>query len=1165
MIQFSRLRLNGFKSFVDRTELEIAPGLNGIVGPNGCGKSNLVEALRWVMGENSAKRMRGDGMEDVIFNGTSQRSKRNIAEVSLLLDNSTRTAPAAYNGLDEIEVVRKIERDHGSNYKINGKNVRMRDVQMLFADTVTGANSPAMVSQGRITQMINAKPHERRIILEESAGISGLYARRHEAELRLKAADANLLRIEDILGSMEGRLNGLKRQARQATKYRNLSTQIRQMEILIAYMEWQMLDQKMQATRATFDAAESLVAEKLGAVTQLTKTQTTQSEDLPALRQKEAEIASALQAQKIALQRIEDEAGRIAQNLAETQEQLERTTIDLEHETFGLKENAGTLERIDQEFKDITEEQKSEEGKLKEKDDAREELEQKVTALEERYNLLMKGAAEARAQREAYEQRIKSNEQRLETITARRDTNAAKLEEVKAARTGETQDFANIVTELEQAAEQTARTIETTQSEVEKLAKAIETARESLTELESKKAEFNTEISMLESFLKDDSEEFAPLVSKVSPDQGFEKALSRALGDSLMASLDEKAKTLWLEHKNPFAALPDLPVGAEPLLPHVKAPKALDAALSQIGVVEDFEAGSKIWENLKPGQALVSKDGNYWRWDGFAIKAEATDRHAQTLEQQNKLKSLIKKRPQIEDLVSSAKSNLEKTLMQHEASQKALKELREKKREQDSDLNKIRNEWASEREANARVDGEIARLEDVVRIAQEDLAELEKSLIADRIALKAYENDSETDQETQLEELRTVLVEARQSLSEAVRAYDMYVQKQNTRKARMQAIADERVNLQNRSIRSRERIGELEERKKTLEEKLAEIKAQPKDFEDDKTKLLEKISQTEALRSDAADALARVETEVHDTTRALKEAEAELGSAREARAHAQATFSAQQEQQGAMEAAIFEKFEMKPTELPAHSAIDMDKDLGDLDSLKSKKEKLSRERDSIGPVNLRADEEAQALEVEVTALLNERNDLTQAIDELRGGIQKINKEARERLQRAFDHVNAHFQNLFGRLFNGGSAHLALIDTDSAKPGEQTNKDPLAAGLEIYAQPPGKALQSLSLLSGGEQTMASIALIFAMFLTNPSPICVLDEIDAPLDDANVDRVCDLLDDIAERGETRFLIITHHRLTMARMDRLYGVTMAERGVSQLVSVDLQQSFSFLDEAA
>jgi len=292
----------------------------------------------------------------------------------------------------------------------------------------------------------------------------------------------------------------------------------------------------------------------------------------------------------------------------------------------------------------------------------------------------------------------------------------------------------------------------------------------------------------------------------------------------------------------------------------------------------------------------------------------------------------------------------------------------------------------------------------------------------------------------------------------------------------------------------------------------------------------------------------------------LKDAERVLSEAREARAHAQATLSVILEQIEAQESAIYEKFEMKPNELPHHSAIDMDRDFGDLESLRSKKEQYTRERDQIGPVNLRADDEAKELEVEVTALLNERNDLNEAIAELRSGINKINAEARERLLAAFEHVNAHFQRLFTQLFGGGKAHLALIDDE-----EIQAKDPLGAGLEIFAQPPGKALQSLSLLSGGEQTLASIALIFAMFLTNPSPVCVLDEIDAPLDDANVDRVCDLLDEISERGETRFIIVTHHRLTMARMDRLYGVTMSEKGVSQLVSVDLQQSFSFLDEAA
>jgi chromosome segregation protein len=1156
MIQFTKLRLNGFKSFVDRTEVEIGPGLTGIVGPNGCGKSNLVEALRWVMGENSAKRMRGDGMEDVIFNGTTQRSKRNIAEVSLLLSNTSRTAPAAYNNNDEIEIIRKIERDQGSNYKINGKNVRARDVQMLFADTVTGANSPALVSQGRITQIINSKPHDRRMILEESAGISGLYARRHEAELRLKAADTNLVRVEDILGSMEGRLAALKRQARQATRYRNLSVQIRQMELLIAAMEWQALDERMRATKQAFEVAESAVAERLGAVTQLTKTQATQSQDLPELRQKEAHLAATLQVQKVALQRLEDEISRLDQAMNEAREQLAQSETDFTHENQSLNENISILEGLEQEHIKIINEEKSEDGRLEEKDAARDDLEKKVYVLEERFNALMQSAAESKARRESLEQRIVLNQNRLATISERKESAQAKLSDIRSAQNTPVIDFEQEIKTLEQTAEQLSGKIESTQTALQKVAKDIDQERNSLNVLENKQSEFNTEITMLESFLQNPgAENFAPVLTKVSPDQGFEKALSRALGDSLMASLDEKASSSWLESKNPWAALPDLPEGSAPLLPHVRAPKALHVALSQIGVVQSREDGEKLWHALKPGQSLVSAEGTYWRWDGFSIRAEATDRHAQTLEQQNNLKALIKKRPQIEGLVNEARKTLEKVLMQQERLQNEQKAFLEEKRLTDLALSSKNKDWIAARELMARTESEVSRLTDTIKTAQEDSADLEVALENDRTALKDYAQDSESDKDSQLEILKSSLNEARLAHSAAVRAYDLFVQQNNTRKARIRAIADERVNLQNRIIRSKERVKQIDERKVTLSEKLKDLLAQPQDFDDGKAEILEKISSLESERSEAADHLARIENEVLETTKALKTSEAQLGETREMRAHAQATLAAILEQQGAMRLSITEKFEMEPHDLLSHSAMEVSSEPQPVDTLRHKKESLVKERDAIGPVNLQADDEAMSLEKEVTVLLSERNDLVQAIEELRGAIHKINKEARERLLSAFEHVNAHFQRLFERLFVGGKAHLALIDSD----------DPLGAGLEIYAQPPGKALQSLSLLSGGEQTMASIALIFGMFLTNPSPICVLDEIDAPLDDANVDRVCDLLQEIAARGETRFLVITHHRLSMARMDRLYGVTMAERGISQLVSVDLQHSFSFLEEAA
>ncbi|MEZ5813449.1 MAG: chromosome segregation protein SMC [Alphaproteobacteria bacterium] len=1155
MIQFNKLRINGFKSFVERTELEIGPGLNGVVGPNGCGKSNLVEALRWVMGENSAKRMRGGGMEDVIFNGTAKRSARNIADVSLLLDNSSRRAPAAYNSADEIEIVRRIERDRGSNYKINGKAVRARDVQMLFADTVTGANSPAMVSQGRITQIINSKPLERRLVLEESAGISGLFARRHEAEIRLKAADTNLVRIEDVLGSMEGRLNALKRQARQATRYRNVSTQIRQMEILIAYMEWQALQERMGATRKTFEEAESLVAERLSVVSALTKTQTTQAEDLPALRQKEAEIAASLQTQKLALQRIEDEGAHLERLMEEAKEQLEQARTDRAHEENSLKESTGLLEKLEVEHTQIVEEQKSEGGQLEEKDAAREALEAKVLSLEEQYNALMQGTAEAKARKNALEQRIESNMRRLESVQARRSAAQEALLEAEKSGPEDIQGFEKDILGLEKDRDGHGASIETLQKDLDDISGVIDDAREALKKLESKKSEFDTEISVLEGFLNSENEgDFTPVLQDVSAAQGFEKALSRALGDSLMASLDEKASSTWLHSKNEYV-LPDLPKGADELRPHVKAPAVLNLALSQIGVVDSAAQGNALWPELKPGQSLVSKDGTYWRWDGFCVKSEAPDRHAQQLEQQNKLKSLINKRPQIEKEVAGVQTAFDRQIQKQAGLRESLQTAQNALRESQNQLNEKRDAWAALREEQARTAGEVNRLNDVIALSTQDIEDFEAALKADRGELAAYENASEDNKEEQLEALRGTLAEARSAHSEAIRAYDLYVQQQNTRNARMQAIGDERVNLQNRAIRARERIKELDERIQTLADKLQTLDQRPDDFEESKAKLLDNISALEKQRDDAAEKLAQVENEVTETGRALKEAESVLGEAREARAHSQALMSSMQEQKGALKLSIQEKFDMPPEALREHSAIDMDRELGDLESLKGKKEKLIRERESIGAVNLRAEEEMSELEKEVGGLLHERNDLVQAIEELRSGIHKINTEARERLLAAFDHVNAHFQRLFVRLFGGGQAHLALIESD----------DPLNSGLEIFAQPPGKALQSLSLLSGGEQTMASIALIFAMFLTNPSPICVLDEIDAPLDDANVDRVCDLLEEIAERGETRFLIITHHRLTMARMHRLYGVTMAEKGVSQLVSVDLQQSFDFLEEAA
>ena len=1160
MIQFKQLRLSGFKSFVDKTSLDIEPGLTGIVGPNGCGKSNLVEALRWIMGETSSKKMRGSGsMEDVIFNGTGTRPSRNFAEVSLLLDNSDRSAPPAYNGSDEIEITRKIEKDKGSLYKINGKTHRARDVQMLFADTVTGANSPALVSQGRVTQMINAKPQERRLVLEESAGVSGLYVRRHEAELRLRAADNNLQRLEDLVGSMEGRLGALKKQARQAVKYKELNAKIKDLELSIAYLEWRQLCHKIDQAKSKFGEAETIVAERMVTVTQLTKTQNVQAEELPALRKKEAESAAALQAQRLTLQRIEDQERALDAQIKEARDQLARLKEDRDHESQSLAENSATQERLKLEEEKLQNFEGNEADLIADKIAITEKLEAQVSELEKEYQAYMEKAAETRATRQTLERQISSDQSRLLVTQERKEKLTEDLERAKAQ--FQNDDTHNTLKEeivaLEKEVIVLRDKIEASEAALSSAQESLESARDALRTSEQSKSEIATEIKTLQTVLNSSTEEeFRPVLNDIVPDKGFETALSRALGDTLMASTDNDAPIVWHARAFDPSQFPALPSGAKALEPHIKAPTHLKAALSLIGVVDNDMQGSEMAATLKPGQSIVSLEGAYWRWDGLHIKASAADRHAQHLQQINRLKELEARLPAQQAAFERAKTALESAQAHKVQTQAIVDEVLRDTRSKELSLSDKQSEISRLTEQRSGLFAQMAKFEEALSNANNDIEELQASLESNQKALEEYDEGTNADQAEQVEKVRLKLAEVRDNHRETVRELDMIQQEQSRRKARLHAIADESVSLKNRIIRSRERLKEIEERDVTLTEKLKTLESAPKTMGSEREEMMSRIAELEASRNNDADRLQKVENELADTNRALKEAEQTLSSAREARAAAQATASAGQEQLDEIVSNIYEKFEMEPKALIAETTlkINQEEELPQIEPLKVDREKYSRQRDQIGPVKLRAETEADELEKEVGGMLTERDDLVQAIAELREGIEKLNTEARERLTAAFDQVNGHFQRLFLKLFGGGSAHLALVESD----------DPLNSGLEIFAQPPGKSLQSLSLLSGGEQTLASIALIFGMFLTNPSPICVLDEIDAPLDDANVDRVCNLLDDIAARGETRFLIITHHRLTMARMDRLYGVTMAERGVSQLVSVDLNQQMDFLEAA-
>lgn len=1157
MIQFSKLRLNGFKSFLDRTELDIRAGLTGIVGPNGCGKSNLVEALRWVMGESSAKKMRGEGMEDVIFNGSANRSSRNLAEVSVLLENNERKAPAPYNNSDEIEITRKITRDHGSAYKINGKNARARDVQLLFADSMSGANSPALVSQGHVAAMIRAKPKDRRLVLEESAGISGLYARRHEAELRLRAADNNLIRLEDIVGALETRFSGLKRQARQAVRYRNISAQIRETESLLAWLEWKTAKTQFDTAEKLYSQAEKIVSEKMTIVSRLTVKQTEEAKGIPELRNKEAQTAAAWQAQNIALQRLEDEAQLIEQQITENRELLTQTESDKKYELETAEESIFILEKLKEEEEELRQNRQNEKEEITALETIQKSKEDETKRLEKEHQSLLEEIAEFRAEKKTAEQLLNNDRSKLELLetklTSLKDNLATKK---NALRQGSPiPDLKKTITTLEQDEQRLDQEQSASEKKIEQHESERDTLEKKLQEIRNKDSRISSEINALKSVVQAFYEgDFKPVIEQIKTDKGFEIALSKAFGDTLSAATDPEASILWENRQNTNDSDIEWPIGVYPLKNHIQVPKELQRALEFIGFVENDENGRAFSENLKPGQSIVSKDGAYWRWDGLHIKAEAKDRHAEQLKQKNRLIELEEIYPAVEQKtkkLSDEMGALRGLLAQEIKNRDTLKV---QARDTQRTLTEKRKALQSAIHNEAEQQTQITKTEESLALISAEAETLRKALKTHVDEMRRFDNSNMLNKEKSLEEQKDTLHDARQALHNAVRELEECKQHHKRAEARIHAIADERLNIKNRSIRAKEQLKKLDEREQQTLSKLEELLPRPEKIKKEKETILEALGELESRKNTAADTLAKAESALQIINKDLKAAENELTEAREERASSQATLTATRSQIESLRQSVESRFEMTPENLERKIQINSEAELPSIEDIRSKYDKLLRSRDAIGPVNLQAETESQEVEKELSTLLQERNDLLEAIDELRKGIRKLNKEARERLLIAFDHVNAHFQNLFSRLFNGGNAYLELVESD----------DPLEAGLEIFAQPPGKTLQSLSLLSGGEQTLASIALIFGMFLTNPSPICVLDEIDAPLDDANVDRVCDLLDEMCEQGKTRFLVITHHRLTMARMNRLYGVTMAEKGISKLVSVDLQQSFEFAEAA-
>ncbi len=1143
-MKFSRLRLLGFKSFVEPGEFVIERGLTGIVGPNGCGKSNLVEAMRWVMGESSYKNMRASGMDDVIFSGSGTRPARNTAEVTLFLDNSDRTAPAAFNDADELQVSRRIEREAGSLYRINGKEARAKDVQLLFADQSTGARSPSMVGQGRIGELIQAKPQARRALLEEAAGISGLHTRRHEAELRLKAAEQNLERLDDVVGELESQIESLKRQARQASRFKNLSADIRKAEATLLHLRWTLAKTQEGEARSALAVATALVGDRAAAQMAAAREQGIGAHRLPDLRDAEAAAAAAFQRLSIAKSQIEEEAGRIRARQAELERRLQQLDGDIAREERMVRDNADILERLREEEATLNSENA---GAAEREATTRAAFEQAGATLsqsEAKLAALTAERAEAAASRNQIERTLRETAERRDRFARQLADVDRELSEIVSKVAGlpdPAEKRALVEDALARLEEAEAGAIAAEQAVTE--ARATESAaRPPLQDARSELAGIETEARTLTKILNAASGDLFPSVlEQLSVERGYETALGAALGEDLDVPLDRSAPVHWGESQvQPGDAA--LPEGIKSLASVVRAPSQLARRLAQIGIV-DAADGRRLQALLAPGQRLVSRDGALWRWDGLTASADAPTAAAQRLAQKNRLAELDAEAVQATQIVREAEAALAQAEQALRQASEAERNARQAGRDAQHGLDAARNALAEAEKAGGELASRRAAL-DEARARIVDSHEETAAAFAEAEMLLQDAPDL-GDLQLQLEQSAANVSRDRATLADARAVHEGLRREAEARTRRLDAIGAERSNWLQRAENASTQIASLGERRAEAEAERETLADAPDEIDARRRALLSQLTEAETLRKAAADRLQEAENKQAELDKAATAAIQSLADSRETRVRAEERLTAADERRLEVEARIQETLNTPPHLVIRHTGLEADSPMPEMADIERQLDRLKVERERLGAVNLRAEEEQKELSDRLEAIVSEREDIIEAIRKLRQAIQSLNREGRERLLAAFEVVNGHFQRLFSHLFGGGTAELQLIESD----------DPLEAGLEILARPPGKKPQTMTLLSGGEQALTAMSLIFAVFLTNPAPICVLDEVDAPLDDHNVERFCNLMDEMAATTETRFVIITHNPITMARMNRLFGVTMAEQGVSQLVSVDLQ----------
>ena len=1151
-MKFTRLKITGFKSFVDTTVLDIKPGLTGLVGPNGCGKSNIVEAMKWNMGEAGPSRLRAGEMNDIIFAGTKGRPSRNSAEVTLTIENNNEELLQAYTDSSEIEVSRKIEKDDGSTYQINNKEVRQRDVQILYADIAIGSRSNAIVDQGQVGKIINSKPQERRQILEEAAGISGIHARKHETELKLKSTETNLDKLEEIITNDVSRLKELSRQSNQAKRYKTISENIRKLEATILYQRWNSNKEKIEINKKQLESCTENVNQITRKIASVSLQQQNIENDLPALREENQKYSNILNKLKVEYDILIKEEESISLEKAKQKDTIKNLIAEIFNEEKLFKE-------LDIQYKELTTNINT--IKINTTDININELKENLENLkkEEAYNSEKLTESErALAYNTSQIENLQNEIVKLKLQKEETKNSLQKnIEEIKNLNTiskenNEKDVFLNKIDILKKKLKDEDSKEISTLKKLDIIVKKIKNLNE---KIDQKKIVLQNKLRSIDQYnaSKDiltklfESDEKNIVINYLKFPNGFEKAIEAALGHGLKASL-EKSSIEWRNIDQ--QSLKSLPEGIKSLSDYTKGVPEVLNILKLTGLVDTSEQGDLLQHKLIPGQQLVTKNGGLWRWDGYTHTENAKTPANQILQNKTNLIELTSKINSLQSEISNHETDILNLNSEINSSEN-------NKIDNNAILLKINNSKIDIRSIIEKEQSAMSIYIENNNVNKTKLAILESSKSKNEYLFQKLSNElaiclKKELSVSQIEDLKKNINqitsknnEKKIELNNYFSVYQKELSAIDNRENHLNQLVNEKSRLDSQINNIKNRIKNLKYNKNHLELDIKNLDLKPIQIEKLKLKIFNEIDNLKKKSNNISEKLLNKENENKSILNELKTYNEELINYREDKARQESLLQQSIERNNEDRERIYEKLKITPDKF--NEIIDLSIETQGIEESNLALEKLIIQRERIGPVNLVAEEDSEKLRIKLEEIDKEKEDLINAINKLRSSIRAINKEARARLLEAFDEVNKHFKELFTNLFGGGEAYLNLEGSD----------DPLESGLELMASPPGKKLQQMSLLSGGEQALTAMALIFSVFLTKPSPICVLDEVDAPLDESNVDRFLDLIDSISKKSETRFLVISHHRLTMARMDRLYGITMQEPGVSQLVSVSLKDA--------